>query len=242
MKPSKGGFGQSLKTADRKRKSSSKEHDLTDDEKPAKRVKRASALPVRKASAVGKTPKAQKKRKSDEAPTSEVPSRKSARKSSAAAISYADRDSDEDDAEMLEVEKASTKKSQAKVEQSTLRTEKADGAKVGPEQADNKKENEAQDPDEEVNGNADVDEMDVEPSSREPSPSPLQAKTNGLANKSKKGALPKAAGRSNRIVSGNNNGNAVAEKSAGTKKVTPLKKNREPVANVRETRRTRATA
>jgi sister-chromatid-cohesion protein PDS5 len=64
MKSSKGGFGQNLKTADKKRKSDSKEYDLTDDEKPAKRVKRASALPVRKASAVGKTPKAQKKRKS----------------------------------------------------------------------------------------------------------------------------------------------------------------------------------
>jgi sister chromatid cohesion protein PDS5 len=241
MKLSKGGFGQNLKTADRKRKSDSKERDLTDDEKPAKRVKRASALPVRKASAVGKTPKAQKKRKSDEAPASEVPSRKSARKSSAAAISYADRDSDDDDAEMLEVDKASTKKSQAKIEQSTPHTEKADGTKVNAEQADSKKENEAQDPDE-VNDNANVDEMDADPSSREPSPSPLRAKTNGLANKSKKGALSKVAGRSSRTVSGNNNGNAIAEKSARAKKVTPLKKSREPVANVRETRRTRATA
>jgi hypothetical protein len=142
---------------------------------------------------------------------------------------------------MLEVEKASTKKSQAKVEQSTPRKEKAGGAKAGPEQAHDK-ENEAQYPDEEVNDNADVDEMDAEPSSREPSPSPLRTKTNGLANKSKKGALSKAAGSSSRTVSGNNNGNAIAEKPTAAKKVAPLKKNREPVANVRETRRTRANA
>jgi sister chromatid cohesion protein PDS5 len=239
IKSSKGGFSQTLKTADKKRKSDSKEDGLTDDEKPAKRVKKVSALPVRKASAVVKTPKAQKKRKNDETPTSEGPSRKSARKSSAAAISYADRDSDEDDAEMLEVEKASTKKSQAKADRSTPRMEKVDEAQVGPEQADDEKENDTRGPNEEVNDNADVDEMDAEPSSCEPSSSPLRAKTNGLANKNKKGASSKAAGSSSRTVSGNNNGKAIA---ATTKKVTPLKKNREPVANVRETRRTRATA
>jgi sister-chromatid-cohesion protein PDS5 len=244
MKPSKGGAGHNLKATEKKRKSDSKDYDINEDENPAKRAKKTAALPVRKASTGAKTPKPQKKRKSDEVPSSELPSRKSTRTSHAAAVSYADRDSDEDDAEMLEVEETSSKRSRTKVGRSISGTEKADKAKVDPKQLDEEeKENEVRNPDDEVDENTDVDEMDVESSSREASPSPLRAKTNGVTKKGKKGTLPKTTGTSSRAVSGNVNGHAVVRKSpSAKKKVTPLKKTHEPVTNARETRRTRAAA
>ena len=243
MKWSKGGASHSLKLTEKKRKSDLKEYDLSDDEKPGKRLRKTTALPMRKASISAKTPKPQKKRKNEEAPLSELPSRKSTRKSSAAAVSYADRDSDEDDAEMLEVETASVKKSRAKIERSNSCTSKADEAHVGPERLGDGKEKEVQDLDEEVNEKADIDEMDAEPSSRDASPSPLRAKTNGVANKGRRATLSETKGTTSRAVSGSIIGNAIVQKSAAAKKkFAPLKKTNEPVANVRETRSKRAVA
>jgi sister chromatid cohesion protein PDS5 len=244
MKPSKGGTGHGLKTTEKKRKSDWKDDDVSEDGKPAKRPKKTTALPVRKASTVAKTPKIQKKRKSDENPSSELPSRKSTRTSNAATVSYADRDSDEDDAEMLEVEKASAKKSRAKAERSTSCMENPDKAKGGSEQlGEDEKENEIQDPDDEVGDNADVDEMDATLSSREASSSPLRAKTNGTTKKGKQDTSSKTKGTRSTAIPRNTSGKAVVQKSLATKKkATPLKKANEPVANARETRRTRATA
>src|SRR5256885_7645471 len=62
MKPSKGAAGHGLKTMERKRKSDFNAHDISEDDKPAKKLKKTAALPVRKASTVAKTPKTHKKR------------------------------------------------------------------------------------------------------------------------------------------------------------------------------------
>ena len=236
MRSSKGLPGPGSKVIERKRKSESKEHNLSDDERPAKRTKKAAALPIRKASTVTKTPKAQKKRKSDETPSSEVPARKSTRTSGVAGFSYADRDSGEDDAEMLEVEKVTAKTSRSKAERSSLSMEKAVEAKSSPQQLDDEKENDIQAPEKESDDHADVDEMDVEPSSREPSPSPLRPKPNG----SKAVALSKTKARKSSTASDEVDGNAIGQKSATVKKkATTLKKANEPVANVRVTRRSK---
>ena len=240
MKSSKGSTGHSLKTTEKKRKSDLKEYSLSDGEKPAKRLKKTPALPVQRASIVAKTPKSQRKRKSDEAPSSELPSRKSTRTSNAPAVSYADRDSDEDDAEMLEIDKASITKSRgSQAGRGRSFTEKANEAKICPEQLDDETGNDVKDPDEEIDENTDVDEIDVE-ASREDSPSALRAKANGVTTKGKKA---RTSEKGNRAVSGNVNGNSAVPKSAAAKKNVILpKKTEQPVANIRETRRTRAAA
>lgn len=86
-------------TVEKKRKNSDV-MDLDDEEeverkKPVKRAKRPTNLPIRK------TPKP--KRKSSEIPSSELPSRKSARHSNA--VSYVESDSEEDDVRMVEEDK-----------------------------------------------------------------------------------------------------------------------------------------
>jgi sister-chromatid-cohesion protein PDS5 len=242
MKPSKGGVSHGLKKMEKKRRSDSKDHDISEDERPSKKLKKTSALPVRKASMVAKTPKQQKKRKSDDIPSSALPSRKSMRTSHAATISYADRDSDEDDAEMLAVEKASTQKPRAKAALSTPPTENA--SQFSSEQLDEgEKEKEIQDPDNQVDDNDDTDQMDVAPSSRGTSPSPLQTKTNGVTKKDKKGTLSSRPGAKRTAVSGKvNSKTTVPNAPAAEKDVALLKKTKEPVTNTRETRRTRAAA
>ena len=240
MKSTKGPPVPNWKVTERKRKSNSKEHDLSDDEKPAKRQKKAGALPVRKASTVAKTPKPPPKHRSSEVKSSEVPSRKSAR--SAAAVSYADRDSDEDDAEMLEIEKASAKKSRSEADRSITTAEEVVGANSSPEQLVDEKENEGQVSEEENDDQADVDEMNVEPSSRDASPSPLRPKRNGVANKAKTPVSLKTKTKKSTTASRNVDSNAVGQKSVTAKRVTPLKKTNEPVASLRETRRTKHAA
>ena len=239
MKPSKGAAGHALKTMERKRKSDFNAHDISEDDKPAKKLKKTAALPVRKASTVAKTPKTHKKRKSDDTPSSGLPSRKSTRMSNAAVITYADRDSDEDDAEMLEAEKASAQKLRAKAVPSASLT--VNGAQVCSEQLEEEKENEIQDPDE-VDDNDHANQTDSA-SSRGTSPSPSRARTNGVTEKGKKGASSNRIGTRRTAVSGKVKSKAIAPKSpAAEKNLAPPKKAKEPVAKTRETRRTRAAA
>ena len=185
-----------------------------EDEIPIKKHKK---LPVRKPGAT-KTPKTVKRRNSEEMTPSEMPSRKSAR-TSTAAVSYADRDSDEDDAEMAEVEQAAAKRSvkRAQRKSSLSEAENAYGADVDDAEDDDEKENKQQE----------TDEMDVEASDGQGSPSPLRSKTNGAA---KKYSTASVKDKPN-----------AANMAAKRKKVTPLKKNPEK-DNLRETRRTRGAA
>lgn len=270
MKASKAGLGhgQSAKHAERKRKSDSKDLEDSDgDGKPAKRPKKSAALPARKASTAIRTPKPVKKHKSNEVPSSELPSRKSTRTSNTNAISYADRDSDEDDAEMAEVGKTDVKKSRLKAtgEPTSSCTEKGDdeeeilerdpvlemdeerGNQVQDEELDNEEDAEVA-----VDADANADEMDVEPSSREASPSPLRAKTNGATVKAKKRVPASSAAKTTQTRTRTMSGDAVVDDddepapqkvlAAKKKKATPLKKTSEPKLSVREmkTRATRA--
>ena len=107
VKAGKGGYAQSGKrttiaNTDKKRRSVA-DGDSDDDgegSRPSKKAKRSTTLPVRK-TATTKTPK--QKRHSSELPSSEVPSRKSSRVTSASVrANYAEADSDEDDLAMKE--------------------------------------------------------------------------------------------------------------------------------------------
>lgn len=247
---------------EKKRKSETKEDDDDDESgdggeaKRVKRPKKSTSLPVRKApkSATSKvkTPKATKKRKSDDDnPSSEaVPARKSSRKSAAHVANYIEGDSEEDDKEMEKWEKIAEEKAEkAKArdgkqqEQENQEEEDNDNdvevkehsereSLMNGHQTDNEKENE------DVDDDMMVDDNDDTISSREASPTPLRPHVNGSSGKTRTSTKVRGEGKSMTISSTTT---ATKQKNkAGQKKVTPLKKQDSPQANVRVTRRTKA--
>ena len=227
MKTSRPGHHVS-KAAERKRKSDAQDNEEA--EKPIKKSKRTATLPVRRGVAKG-TPKP-KTTKGDDVPSSEAP-RKSTRTSNTNAVSYADRDSDEDDAEMEEIDQTvsaatSSRKARRPAEKQEGNNPLFTAALKEKENAncDDKRESEFDKEDE-----ADVEEA----SSQESSPSPLRAKSNGVTKHSKQKTPPARPPRKSMFDSGKES----MRKTAASRKVTPLKKNLLN-GNVRETRRTGA--
>jgi len=255
LRPSKA--SSSSKYHEKKRKSETREENDDDDGdegemKRAKRPKKTSTLPVRKASksvapAKMKTPRPTKKRKSDDddVPSSEAPARKSSRKSSAQTTNYAEGDSDEDDKEMerwesLAEEKAEKARAVEAEEERERSEEEADQvaeehnepeAQTNGHNDDNEKENE------EVDASMDVDEDDAN-SSPEASPTPVRPHINGSSSKTR--SLTKRSGDSKSVTISSST-TTVSKQTKADKKATPQEKNR-PNGNVsvRVTRRTKA--
>ena len=242
-----GHHSQSSKHVDKKRKSDSKDEDEGhEDEKPAKKAKSSTTtLPVRKASST-RTPKPPKKRKSDDIPSREMPSRKSTRTSHVGTVSYADRNSDEDDAEMDTIDQASSSATKQ-----ARRKAGTNGVRINKDGDEGEKENQDRDPTSDEDVATEGHEMDVESSSRETTPSPLRAKGTAAGKKGKMLTHPPESPQSKtRAMSTADSGKETMRKVAAKKKVTPLKTKSSPKGNtnansntnayVRETRRTRA--
>lgn len=178
-----------------------------DERRATKKIRRTTSLAIRK------TPKP--KRKSSEVPSSEMPSRKSTRVSGANTISYAEADSDEDDAEMEENDRLASSPRQARRYSGLEAQSENDKGPVRhdaptPEQAHVERENE------EVQVHEDEDQADTEQGSDgEPSPSPLKEKSN---------------------AGGGRKGKAKGKKTT----TTTTSKDEQSVRTTRPTRRTRA--
>jgi sister chromatid cohesion protein PDS5 len=253
-------YGSSSKHHEKKRKSETRgdDDDEGEDEdggevKRAKRSKKKSAatsLPVRKASksAVSetKTPRPTKKRKSDDdVPSSELPARKSSRKSGARAANYVEGDSEEDDKEMERWERIAEEKAEkARAGQATEEGEESDedadeeveehteeDVLTNGHKDDDEKENKGVDDD--IGGGDDDNDSD-NASSREASPTPLRPHVNGSSSKTRSSNQNSGDGKSVAISS-----TTVEKHSKRKKKATPLKK---PTTKgkVRVTRRTKA--
>ncbi|ERF71245.1 hypothetical protein EPUS_08163 [Endocarpon pusillum Z07020] len=253
LKPNKSST--SLKHSEKKRKSETKEAaaDESEEEDESKRAKRAkkTALPVRKASKSGtskaKTPRPNKKRKSDDdVPSSEQPARKSSRKSGAQATNYAERDSEDDDKEMERWEKLSEEKAEkARAKEAEEESEgKEEGAgkavdEEGEPEAqtnghndDSEKENdESKDVDDGMNDGTDEDDAN---SSRDVSPTPLRPQLNGSSSKTR--STTRVSGDAKSVTMSNT---TVGKPTQAKKKALPLKKI-PPNGNMRVTRRTKA--
>jgi len=221
VKASKSGQHGAIKAVpgERKRRSSIGIDEEGDGEKPTKKVKRATTLPVRKASGGSgsvKTPKP--KRKSNDLPSSEMPSRKSSRMANTTAISYQERDSSEDEAEMLEIDRLASsptmKKRGDKAERPKPEWQKAE-EQQGP---DSEREEQADGNEHKKNDNAEsVGDDEQEQEEEEASPSPLKKKSNGNIEKTP-------------VNRGGKKSVPAVKKAASTKTTIP------PRASTRETR------
>jgi sister chromatid cohesion protein PDS5 len=223
VKASKSGQHGAVKVVpgERKRKSSVGIDEEGDEEKPAKKVKRATTLPVRKAiggSGSVKTPKS--KRKSSDLPSSEMPSRKSSRMANTTAISYQERDSSEDEAEMLEIDRLASSPTVKKRVDKAERP-KPEWRKAEEQQGLDSEMEEQADGNEHKNDSALSAGDDEEEKEKEPSPSPLKEKSNGNIEKT-----PVNRG-GKKIV-------PAAKKAASAKTTAP------PRASARETRSRKA--
>jgi sister chromatid cohesion protein PDS5 len=233
--------------AEKKRKSEHLDVDAADDDdrKAAKKVKKS--LPIRKPSlsTTPKTPKPAKKRPSDETPSSEPrqPSRKSARTSNVVGVSYADRDSEEDDAEMEETDQAAAARPVRATPRKTVEDVQEEGEEGSAELADDATD---EDGDRDGDGHEEKANEPGEEEAADPAPSsPVSARSKGMASRnivkgngviSDKSAFAALDGKAGGVAK------AAKAAKAGGKKATPLKRDSpkgKASTTVRETRRTR---
>lgn len=216
----------------RKRKSESVDIDDDNDTSSVKKVRRSSALPVRKAAKPTKTPN-HKRKTSSELPSSEMPSRKSTRVSaSAKGVIYADGDSDaEDDDEAIEEETpAPTSRSARTAKARTLVIEEEPEDET--EEAADEQEDRGMTVNEDEKENAsseqgDAIDMDDDKEEEPEKSSPLKEKANRSAKKS----------WADVGLNGNSatKGEATAKKAVASKKTSP-KATATPAAHTRATR------
>ncbi|KIX08027.1 uncharacterized protein Z518_02682 [Rhinocladiella mackenziei CBS 650.93] len=206
---------------DKKRKSDAVGRD---DDGDGEERKKSIKKPRKASLAIRKTPKP--KRKSSEPSSPTMPSRKSARVSNA--VSYAEADSDADDAEMEEVDRlASTppsyRKKKAQVKDGEAQREDEDETVHDPDEEveGRTQENGGEEEEEEVHVHEDEDAADegedINMTEEEKSSPPLREKRNAR---------------------GESKGREKGKKATPTKKTTPEKK---PEQSTRTTRRTRST-
>jgi sister-chromatid-cohesion protein PDS5 len=207
----------------RKRKSESVDVDVENEGSSVKKVRRSSALPVRKASKPAKTP-SHKRKSSSELPSSEMPSRKSTRVSaSAKGVSYADGDSDaegdDDEEEAIDDETpAPRSKSVSKAKPKTPVIEEQTEDEAEDFIADDQDDQAMSDPDDEKEnpptkqGNIFDLENDEEDEPEKTSPLKEKANRNGSAKKSWADIGLKGNGKVQ--------GKAVTKKAGARKQVT----------------------
>jgi sister chromatid cohesion protein PDS5 len=170
-------------TTEKARKRKSESIDIDEESTSAKKVRRSSTLPLRKASKSSKTPN-HKRKSSSELPSSEMPSRKSTRISTGAeGPSYAEGDSDDEDQEAIEEETPAPRS------RSMTKTKTKIPTVVEEEPEDEENINqEMTDPDDEKENaptkEADIFDIDEDEDEDVHKSSPLKEKSSGSAKKS----------------------------------------------------------
>lgn len=235
---------------DKKRKSGSVDPEDAD-EKPKKKKKKKSSLPIRR------TPKAQTEKKRKSSPAlgdDELPSRKSTRVSNA--ISYAEADSDADDAEMQAINASAEYKNGRRAAQSKNTRPAEEEVReeienINPDSDDEMAE--ADDGAEEVHVHEDdvsqVADSDEDDDEREPTPSPLKERDNTpgpvsseqkrTKAKAKAPAQPKAKAASSTKSTPATSRTKAAPRSSLAKKATVTTPEAGSTRSTRATRRSR---